>query len=134
MADNNATDTTEDGQRKKFHSENEIRSPSLMGSKKDEGDVGTGNSPKGVSGKRKRGRSANNHKKAKNQTSVPIEVLLHPCRQKSLLLLLKGINLEERSASIASVHLLHSIHHRHLLPRNLQRQEVGKGRWVADSK
>ena len=32
--------------------------------------------------------------------SVAIEVLLHPCQQKSLLLLLKGINLKERSASI----------------------------------
>ena len=66
MADNNATDTTEDGQRKQVHSEDEIRSPSLMGSNNDQGEVGTGNSPKGVSGKRKRGRSATKHKKAKN--------------------------------------------------------------------
>ena len=80
-------------------------------------------------------------KKQKNQTktsthriSVAIEVLLNPRRQKSLLLLLKGINLEERSASIASVHLLHLIYHRHLLPRILQMQEVEKGRWIADSK
>ena len=141
MVDYNATDTTEDGQRKQVRSENEITSPSLMGSNKDQGEVGTGNSPKGVSGKRKRGRNAIKHKKQNNQTkastqriSVAIEVLLHPCQQKSLLLLLKSINLEGRSTSIASVHLLHLIHHRHLLPQNLQRQEVEKGRWVADSK
>ena len=35
-----------------------------MGSNKDQGKVGTGNSPRGVSGKRKRGRSATKHKKA----------------------------------------------------------------------
>ena len=80
-------------------------------------------------------------KKGKDQTktstrriSVAIEVFLHPRRQKSLLLLLTGINLEERSASIASVYLLHLVHHRYLLFRNLQRQEVETGRWVADSK
>ena len=61
---------------------------------------------------------------------VVIEVLIQPRWQKSLLLLLKGINLEEGSASIASVHL---IHRRHLLPQRLQRQELWKGRWVADS-
>ena len=49
MADYNAVDTTEDGQRKQIHSENEIRSPSLMGSNKDQGEVGIGNSPRGVS-------------------------------------------------------------------------------------
>ena len=43
MADNNATDTTEDGQRKQVHSENEIRSPSLMSFNKDQGEVGAGN-------------------------------------------------------------------------------------------
>ena len=64
MVDNNATDTTEDGQRKQVHSENRIRSPSLMGSDKDQGEVDTGNSLKGVSQKRKRGRSATKHKKA----------------------------------------------------------------------
>ena len=37
MSDNNATDTTEDGQRKQVHSQNGIRSPSLMGSNKDQG-------------------------------------------------------------------------------------------------
>ena len=104
MVDYNATDTTEDGQRKQVHSENEITSPSLMGSNKDQGEVGTGNSPKGVSGKRKRGRNATKHKKQNNQTkastqrkSVAIEVLLHPCQQKSLLLLLKSINLKEEA-------------------------------------
>ena len=65
MADYKATDTTEDGQRKQVHSEKEIRSPFPMGSNKDQGEVGTGNSPKGVSGKRKKGRSATKHKKAK---------------------------------------------------------------------
>ena len=34
-----------------------------MGSNKDQGEVGTGNSPRRVSGKRKRGRSASKHKK-----------------------------------------------------------------------
>ena len=57
MADNNTTDTTEDRKRKQV--------PSLMGSNKDQGEVGTGNSHKGVSGKRKRGRSCIKHKKAK---------------------------------------------------------------------
>ena len=50
MADNNATDTTKDGQRKHVQSDNGMRSPSLMG----------------VYEKRKRGRSATKHKKAKN--------------------------------------------------------------------
>ena len=36
MADYNATDTTEDGYRKQVYSENKIRSPSLMGSIKDQ--------------------------------------------------------------------------------------------------
>ena len=96
MVDYNATDTTEDGQRKQVHSENEITSPSLMGSNKDQGEVGTGNSP----GER----NATKHKKQNNQTkastqriSVAIEVLLHPCQQKSLLLLLKSINLKEEA-------------------------------------
>ena len=65
MADYNATDTTEDEQKKQAHSENEIRSPSLMGSNKHQGEVGTGNSPKGVFGKWRRGRNATKHKKAK---------------------------------------------------------------------
>ena len=79
-------------------------------------------------------------KKQKNQTktstqriSVAIEVLLHPRRQKSLLLLLKGINLEERSEIIASVHLLHLLRYHRLLPQIIQIQGVEKGRWVADS-
>ena len=33
MADNNATNTTEDGQRKQVHSPNGIRNPSFMGTK-----------------------------------------------------------------------------------------------------
>ena len=65
MVDYIAVDTTEDGQRKQVHPENEIRSPSLMRSIKDQGEVGTGNLPRGVSGKRKRGRSATKHKKSK---------------------------------------------------------------------
>ena len=80
-------------------------------------------------------------KKQKDQTktstrriSVTIEVILHPRRQMSLLPLLKGMNLEERSTSIASIHLLHLDPHRHLLPRSLQRQEVETDRWVDDSK
>ena len=55
MTDYNAIDTTEDGQRKHVHSKNEIRSPSLMGSNRDQGEVGTGDTPGGVSGKRERG-------------------------------------------------------------------------------
>ena len=141
MVDNNAIGTTEDGQRKQVHSENGIIIPSLMGSNKNQEEVVTWNLPKGVTGKRRKGGSATKHKKRKNQTkistqiiSVAIEVLLHPPRHKTLLLPIKGINLEERSASIASVHLLHLIHHRHLVPRSLQRQEIEKGRWVANSK
>ena len=65
MADNNTTDTTKDKQGKQVHSENEIGSSSLMGSNKDQGEVGIGNSSKGVSVKRKRMRSATKHKKAK---------------------------------------------------------------------
>ena len=70
-------------------------------------------------------------KKRKDQTktstqriNVAIGVLLSPRRQKSLLVLLKGTNLEKRSASIVSVPLIHLIHNRHFLPQSLQRQEV----------
>ena len=83
MADKNATDTTEYGQRKQVHSENGIRSSSLMGSDKDQGEVGTGNSLKEAYEKRKKGRSAT--KKQKNHTKTSIqrvgvatEVFLHP--------------------------------------------------------
>ena len=141
MADYNATDTTEDGQRKQVHSENEIRRPSLMGSNKDQGEVGTGNSTKQVSGKWKRGRSATKHKKAKKSNKNKHSKNKRRYRSTSSSSSIeksspspKGINLEERNASIASVHLLHLIHHRCLLPRILQMQEVEKGRWVADSK
>ena len=65
MADNNATDITEDGQRKQAYSENGIRSPSLMGPNKNQEKVGTGNLTKGVSEKRKRWRSTIKHRKAK---------------------------------------------------------------------
>ena len=41
MTDNNPTETTEDGQRKQLYSENETRSFSLMGSNKDQREVGT---------------------------------------------------------------------------------------------
>ena len=82
-----------------------------------------------------------NTKKRKNHTkintqrvSVAIEAFLHPLRQKSFLFLRKGVNLEERSASIASVHRFHLIYRCHLLLRSLQRQEVKRGRWVDDSK
>ena len=92
-------------------------------------------------GKGKGGEVLPSTRKQKDQTktstrriSVAIEVLLHPRRQKSLLLLLKGINLEESIANISSVHHLHLVHHRHLLPRSLQRQEIETDRWVADSK
>ena len=37
MADNNAADTTEGGQMKQHHSENGLRSSSLIGSNKDQG-------------------------------------------------------------------------------------------------
>ena len=130
MADNNATDTTEGGHWKQVHSENKIRSPSLMGSNKNQGEVGTNRLRESLENG-KGGEVLSSTKKRKNQTKistqsirVAIEVFLHPRQQKSLLLLLKGINLEERSASIASVHLLHLIHHCHLLPRSLHRQEV----------
>ena len=141
MADYNAIDTTEDGQRKQVHSGNEVRSPSLMGSNKDQGEVGTQGTRLGESLENgKGGEVLPTTKKRKDQTktstrrtSVTIEVLPHPRRQKSFLLV-KGINLEERSASIASAHLLHLVYHRHPLPRSLQRQKVETGRWVADSK
>ena len=58
-----------------------------MASKKHPREVGTGNLPRGISGKQKRGRSATKHKKQKDQRktstqriSVAIEVLLHPRR------------------------------------------------------
>ena len=70
-------------------------------------------------------KSKENHRKSSTErSSIAIEVLLHPCRQKRLVLLRKGINLEERNASIASAHLIHLIHHHHFIARNLQRQEV----------
>ena len=129
MAYNNATDTTKDGHRKQVHSENEIRSPSLMGSNKGHGKVGTEDRPMQSLKIEKGGEVLPSTKERKNHTktstqSVAIEVLFHPRRQKSLLFLLKGVNFEERSASIASVHLLYLIHRRHLLPRCLQRHEV----------
>ena len=65
MFDNNAADTTEDGQRKQVHSDNGIKSPFLIESIQDQGEVGTGNSPKRVSGKRKSGRNTIKHKKQK---------------------------------------------------------------------
>ena len=66
-----------------------------------------------------------NHIKTSTQRiSVTTEVLLCPRRQKCLLLLLKGINLKERSASIARVNFLYLIHHCHLLLQSLQRQEA----------
>ena len=65
MVDNNATDTTEDGQKKQVYFVNGIRSISFMDSDKDRGEVGTGNLSKGVSVKWKRERSATKHKKAK---------------------------------------------------------------------
>ena len=108
MTDNNVADTTEDGQRKQGHYDNGIRSSSLMGFSKDQGEVGTDNLPKGVSGKRK------SNTFIQKQVSVAVEVVLHCRRQKSLLFLLKNINLKDRSASTASVHLLHLLHrHRH---------------------
>ena len=89
----------------------------------------------------KRGEVLRSTKKRKDQTktstqriNVAIVVLLHPRRQKSLLVLLIGTNLGKRSASIVSVPLIHLIHHRHFLPQSFQRQEVEEVRWVADSK
>ena len=46
ISDENSADTTEDGQRKQVHSDNRIRSLSLIGSNKEQGEVGTGNSHK----------------------------------------------------------------------------------------
>ena len=127
-------------QKKLLHSENEIRSSCHMRSNKDQGEVGTGHSPKGVSGKWKRGRSANKHKKEKrlnknkhSKNKRSYRSILHPRQQKRLLLLLKDINLEENSASISTVHFLFLLYYRHLLAQSLQRQEVKKGCWVADS-
>ena len=42
MADKNATDTIGDGQRKQVNSENGTRSPSFMGSNKDQGKLAQG--------------------------------------------------------------------------------------------
>ena len=97
-----------------------------MRSNKGQGEAGKGNSRKGVSGKRKRERSATKHKKAKKsyKNKPSNNPRIHPRLQKSLLLLLKDINLEERSASIANFHLLHLIHRPHTLPRSIQREEV----------
>ena len=130
IADNNAADTKEDGQRKQLHSENGIRSPSLMGSNKDQGKLAqrtrlresleNGKGEEVLSSTKKR----KNQIKSSQRISGAIKVLFHLRRQTSLILLLKGINLEGRSASIASVHLLHPLHHRHLLPQSLQKQEV----------
>ena len=71
-------------------------------------------------------------KTSTQRINVAIGVLLRPRWQKSLLVLLKGTNLEKRS--IVSVPLIHLIHNRHFLPQSLQRQEVEEVRWVADSK
>ena len=108
MADNNTTDTTEDRKRKQV--------PSLMGSNKDQGEVGTGNRTKEFLENEKGAEVVSSTKKRKNhiktstqRISVTTEVLLCPRRQKCLLLFLKGINLKERSASIARVHFLYLI-------------------------
>ena len=66
MADNNSANTTEDGQKKQVHSDNGIRSSSLIRSNKDQGEVGTGNSSKGVSEKCEKRRSTTKHKKGCN--------------------------------------------------------------------
>ena len=63
---NNATDTTEDGSRKQVHSDNGIRSLSLLLSNKDQREADTKNFPEGISEKGKPGRSATKHKKKKN--------------------------------------------------------------------
>ena len=112
---------------------NEIGSTSLMGSTKGQEEVGTEDrlNRKSLS-KSKKGEKCYQAQKSEKiiqktstqRVSVTIEVLFHPRRQKSLLLLLKGLNFEERSASIASVRLLYLIHRCHLLPRSLQRQEI----------
>ena len=68
MADNNVTDITEEKQRKKCRFNNVISSPSVMGSSIGQGLTATGNLPKGIFVKRKRGRSATKHKKQKIQT------------------------------------------------------------------
>ena len=65
-AGNNRSDTTEDAQRKLVHCDHAIRSPTLIGSTKDQGEVGTRISPKRVYEKLKRGRSATKHKNAEN--------------------------------------------------------------------
>ena len=65
-AGNNRSDTTEDAQRKLVHCDHAIRSPTLTGSTKDQGEVGTRISPKRVYEKLKRGRSATKHKNAEN--------------------------------------------------------------------
>ena len=69
MAGNNATDKIEDGQRKQVHSDNGIRSFSLMGSNKEQGQVGTGNMSNKFFKNRKRRRSATKQKKAKTKSS-----------------------------------------------------------------
>ena len=70
MADYNTTDRTEDRQRKQAHSGNGIRSPSLMGSKKCQGEIGIENLPKKKKktekGNRKSGRSASTKKVIKS--------------------------------------------------------------------
>ena len=131
MADNNATDTREDGQRKQVHSEMELEALPSWGPTKAKGRLAKGTRVR-ESLENGRGREVlPNTKKQKNHTktspqiiTVAIEVLLHPRLQKSLLLLLKNINLEERSASIANFHLLHLIHRPHTLPRSIQREQV----------
>ena len=130
MADNNATDTTKDGQ-KQVHSENGIRSPSPWGPTKTKGKLAQGTCLKESLKNGREGEVLPSTKKPKNHTktstkrvSVVIEVLLHPRRQKNFLHLLRGINFEERSRIIARVHLLHLIHRRYILSWSLQRQEV----------
>ena len=54
-----------------------------MGSNKDKGEVGTGNSPEGVSGKRKRGRNATKDKKAKKSDKNKHSKKKRRCRSTS---------------------------------------------------
>ena len=131
MADNNASDQQKMDRGNKHLPKMELGALPSWGPTKTKGKLAQGTRLKESLENGKGGEVLPSTEKRKNHTktstqriSVAIEVLLHPHRQKSLLLLLKGINIEERSASIASVNLLHLILRRHILPRNLQRQEV----------
>ena len=99
MSADNAADTTETGQRKKIHSDTEIRSPFLIGSSKDQRDTDT-EKEKGEKCYQTHKSRMVNTKTSAQKVSIAVEVLFHSRRQKNLLLLLKNMILKKEAQAL----------------------------------